>query len=263
MRLLLYLLYLDLNQKTHKGEKLMALKFSTGLRDMINGLQSEIVGAIIGTALNFVDGAGGDDTITDSGNGFITAGFAPGQKIFVQGSTSNDAISGARITSVVAGTIGLPTGTVLGVEAGLVGTVLAIAEGGSLKDVMRDGSIAIYSGAQPSSPDDAVVGTLLLRVTLASGAWVAGAFGNGLEFDGEIVKAGTWSGLGIVGGVASWFRFVANPADAGGVSTTLARIDGSVGVSGADLNMPNTTVVVGNTYTIDTFKLTLPEYYGA
>ncbi len=246
----------------------MALKFSTGLRDMLNGLQAEVVGAIIGVGLTFVDGGGSEDSITDGGSGFITAGFAPSHKIFVQGSTSNDAISGARISSVAAGTITLPTGTVLVGEAGLAGTVLAVAQGGSLKDVMMDGAIHVYSGAQPSSPDDAVTGTLLLTVTLASGSWAHGAFANGLEFeddptDGEIEKTGTWSGVGLVAGVAAWFRFVANPADAGASSTTLARIDGSVGVSGADLNMPNTTIIVGNTYTIDTFKLTLPEYYGA
>jgi hypothetical protein len=56
---------------------------------------------------------------------------------------------------------------------------------------------------------------------------------------------------------------VANPTDAGASSTTLPRIDGSVGVSGADLNISNTVLVVGRTYTIDTFVLTLPEYYGA
>ena len=247
----------------------MALKFSTGLRDFLNGLNAEVVGAIIGTGLTFVDGAGGDDSITDSGNGFVTAGFAPGMKIFVQGSTSNDAMSGIRITTVVAGTIEMITGSVIGGEAGLAGTVLAVAEGGSLKDVMRDGIINVYSGTQPSSPDDAVAGTLLLTVTVASGAFVAGAFANGLEFeddplDGELEKnSDVWSGVGLVAGTAGWFRFVANPADAGAVSTVLPRIDGSMGLSGADLNMPNTQISVGNTYTIDAFKLTLPEYYGA
>ena len=81
----------------------MALKFSTGLRDMINGLKGNIGGAIVGVGIDFVDGAGGDDTITDSGNGFIAAGFSPGDTLFIQGSTSNDPSSGAVITGVVAG----------------------------------------------------------------------------------------------------------------------------------------------------------------
>lgn len=248
----------------------MALRFSTGLRDMINGLNAEVVGAIIGVGLAFVDGGGSEDTITDTGNGFITQGFAPGQKIFVRGSTSNDAMTGLRLTGVVAGTVNLATGSVIGDEGGLAGTVLAVAEGGSLKDILRDGAINIYSGAQPASADDAVAGTLLMRITVASGAWAAGAFDNGLEFEddplsGELEKPSgvTWSGTGLVAGVASWFRFVANPTDNGAISTVLPRIDGSIGVSGADINMPNTSIIVDNTYTIDTFKLTLPEYYGA
>ena len=82
---------------------------------------------------------------------------------------------------------------------------------------------------------------------------------------GEIEKASgeTWQDTGIAAGVAGYFRFVANPTDGGGGSTTLPRIDGSVGTSGADLNMSNTTIAIGATYTIDSFKLTLPEYYGA
>lgn len=247
----------------------MALKFSTGLRDMLNGLKATIQGAIVGVGIDFVDGAGGDDTITDGGNGFITAGFAPGDILFIQGSTSNDPSSGAVITGVVAGTLTFDTGVLVGTEVGLAGTVIGYARGGSLKDTLKDGVLELYSGSQPASPDDAVVGTKLIRITVAQGAWAAGAFDNGLEFeddplDGEMEKnAEVWSGLGLATGIASWFRFKANPADGDGVSTVLPRIDGSVGISGADINMPNTTITVGNAYTVDSFKLTLPEYYGA
>lgn len=247
----------------------MALKFSQGLRDMINGLKATVQGAIVGATLDFVDGGGSDDTITDSGNGFIAAGFAPGDVVFIQGSTSNDPASGAVITGVAAGTLTFATGTLVATEVGLAGTVVAFARGGSLKDIFKDGIIEIYSGAQPSSPDDPVSGTKLIRLTVASGAWVAGAFGNGLEFEddpteGELEKdSDVWSGAGLAAGNAGYFRFVGNPADAGGASTVLPRIDGSVGITGADINMPTTAIEVGATYTLDTFKLTLPEYYGA
>src|SRR3990167_7510331 len=45
------------------------------------------------------------DTITDSANGFLTAGFQPGDEITVSGSTSNDGTY--TIASVIAGTITL------------------------------------------------------------------------------------------------------------------------------------------------------------
>lgn len=251
----------------------MTIKFSTGLRNKLNGMKGEVGGALIGATLALVDGGTGADTITHSGNGFITAGFAPGQKLFLKGATTgaNDtAISAAVVQGVAAGTITLLTGIVSTAETFAAGTVLAWAKGGSLKDIMKDGKLMIYSGAQPSSPDSAVAGTLLLEITSASGAWVAGAFGNGLEFEddptaGEIEKSAseTWSGVCVAAGTAGWFRFVANPTDAGAASTTLPRIDGSIGVSGADMNISNTVLVVGRTYTIDTFVLTLPEYYGA
>jgi len=69
---------------------------------------------IQGTGIAFVDGGGGDDTITDTGNGFIRAGFEVGHKITVSGSTSSD--GDYTITAVVAGTISLATGSLPGNE---------------------------------------------------------------------------------------------------------------------------------------------------
>lgn len=247
------------------------LKYSTGLRDQLNGLEATIKGAIIGAGLTFVDGGGSADSITDSGNGFIAADFAPGDKLFVQGATTPGnatGISGERIVSVAAGTITFATGSVDTGEAGAAGTVVAIAKGGSLKDILKDGFINIYSGAQPSEADDAVTGTLLCTITAASGAFVAGAFDNGLEFEndplsGEMEKnSEVWSGVASATGVAGWFRFFANASDGGLESTVLPRVDGSIGTNG-DLIMSSTNITSGRTYTIDTFAITLPAYYGA
>lgn len=249
------------------------LKYSTGFRDLNNGYEAIVKGAVIGTGLAFVDGGASADTITDSGNGFVTNLFAPGDKLFVKGATTagnNTQITGQRIVSVAAGTLTIATGLVATAEAGVAGTVVACAKGGSLKDIMKDGVIKVYSGAQPTSADDAVAGTLLITFSVSSGTFVAGAFGNGLEFendptDGVIEKASgeVWSGVAVATGTAGWFRFVGNAADAGALSTTLPRIDGSVGTSGADMNFGTTSIVTGRTYTLDTFSLTLPEYYGA
>ena len=66
-------------------------------------------GSITGTGIAFVDGGGGADTITDTGNGFVAGGFHDGDVIDITGSTSND--GSQTIVSVVAGTITLATGT--------------------------------------------------------------------------------------------------------------------------------------------------------
>lgn len=250
----------------------MAVRLSTGLRNKMLGLQATVVASFQGATGAFVDGGGSADTITDSGNGFITAGFAPGQVLFCSGATTsaNDtAVTGAIIQGVAAGTITLLTAIVDTAEAFAAATIIAAAEGGSLKDVFRDGVLRIYSGSQPTNADAAATGTMLLEITESAGAFVAGAFDNGLEFgdaaSGAISKASaeTWQDAGIASGTAGWWRFCANPTDAGAASTTLPRIDGNVGTSGADLNMSTVSIVAGSTYTIDTFTLTLPAYYGA
>jgi hypothetical protein len=249
------------------------LKFSTGFRDLNNGMKAVVKGAVIGAGLAFVDGGAGADTITDSGNGFVTAGFSPGDKLFVKGATTaaNDsALTGVVIANVAAGTLTLPTGVVNTAQAGAAGTVVACAKGGSLKDILKDGIITIYSGTQPSSPDNAVVGTALMVITVSSGAFVAGSFGNGLEMEddplsGVIEKsaAEVWSAVAIATGVAGWFRWVGNATDTGAASTTLPRVDGTVGVGNGDLNVATTQITVSKTYTVDDFVITTPEYYGA
>jgi hypothetical protein len=134
-----------------------------------------------------------------------------------------------------------------------------------IKEAMADGIIRIYTGAQPITADSAAIGTLLVEVTVNAGAWAAGSPTNGLEFDapvsGVLAKAAAeaWRGNGLAVGVAGWFRFYANPVDAGGASTTLARIDGSVGRSSADLNLSNTNIEVGVPNTIDVFQISVDQ----
>ncbi|NDV20826.1 hypothetical protein GO013_15555 [Pseudodesulfovibrio sp. JC047] len=62
----------------------------------------------------FVRGSGAHDTITDSGSGFSTAGFKPGQTIIVEGTTNND--GQYTIESVAAGVITLNAEGVLTAE---------------------------------------------------------------------------------------------------------------------------------------------------
>ncbi len=252
----------------------MALKFSTDLRNKLLGLQASpvtVINEVITSSnLAYADNGGSDDTITDDGSNFITKNLAPGMKIYTFGSTTpgND-LAGVTLSAVVAGTLTFPSGSLSLTEAFAATTLIVACKGGSIKDIFHDGVLRIYSGTQPSDADQAVAGTMLLEISESGGAFGAGEFANGLEFgaaaSGAISKAvaETWQDLGIAAGTAGWFRFCANPTDAGGASTSLPRIDGSIGTSGADLNMSSTSIVVGSTYTIDTFTLTMPEYYGA
>ena len=251
----------------------MALRLSTGLRDMMLGLQATI-GAITAGAINtltFVEGS--PSTVTRVAGSFITDGWVAGDKILCTGATTgaNDTgLTDTLVATVAALTLTLDDAVVDTGEIFAAATVMAAATGGCVKDIFRNGILYIYSGSQPATADTAASGTNLVKITDASGAWTAGAEANGLEFGdysaGTLSKCAdqTWSGVGIGGGgTAGWFRLCANPTDAGALSTVLPRIDGSIGTSGANLNMSSTTIVDDATYTIDTFTLTLPLQYGS
>ena len=62
---------------------------------------------ISGTGIAFVDGGGSSDTITDTGTGFVTAGFGTTDKIRVIGSASND--GDYQLTNAAAGTLTMAT----------------------------------------------------------------------------------------------------------------------------------------------------------
>lgn len=126
---------------------------------------------------------------------------------------------------------------------------------------LEHGVIYVYSGTQPASADAAVTGTLLLKITVSSGAFSFGSATNGLDFDasaaGVLSKAAgeVWSGVGIAAGTAGWARFMGNATDDLGISTTLPRIDGRVATSGAEYNLSNTSVAVGAIITLDSLTI--------
>jgi len=238
----------------------MALRFSTGLRNARLDKQAVIQNQVTGTGISFGDGdgTGGRDTIKDSGNGL--AGFKIHDLIKVSGSTSNNV--SAEILSVSAGTIEIPADTLTGEIAGDQ-VILSSSRGGSLKDLFRNGVLDIFSGTQPTNADTTESGTKLVRITLSSGAFVAGTAINGINLgtatDGVIGKdsAETWSGVGLVAGNAGWFRFYDNAATTG-ASTSAIRLDGSIATTGAQMNMINTGISVSGVTVITSIAITDP-----
>jgi hypothetical protein len=213
------------------------------------GMQAKPAAIKIGATLAYVQGS--PDTITDSGNGFITAGFAPGQSLFSFGATTagND-LAGATVVSVTAGTITLSTTNALaGSEAFPAGGVLLACTGGSLRDVFANGVLRIYGGTIAATADSAITGTLICTLTLASGAFTPGSFANGLLFGAAtagvigMLAGQVWSGTASgAGGIATHYRFVGNASDNDGATSTLPRIQGSIATSGADATMVSTTI---------------------
>ena len=85
--------------------------FSSGLA--VIGRTAIFTAHITGTGIAFVDSD--PDTITDTGSGFVTAGFEAGMTIIVEGTSNNDGIY--LVDTVAAGTLTLTTAMSLTVEA--------------------------------------------------------------------------------------------------------------------------------------------------
>lgn len=89
---------------------------------------------------------------------------------------------------------------------------------------------------------------------------------NGLKWGdaatGVLVKdpSQTWQGTAAASGTAGWFRIEASENDAGATDglEAVKRIDGSIATSGAEVNMPSTSIVALAVQTIASFSITLP-----
>lgn len=135
----------------------------------------------------------------------------------------------------------------------------AIAVTGSLRSALNNGYLRLYSGAVPASADAALgSATLLNEITV-------GGLGTALTLeptapDGVVTKsaAETWVGLNLVAGTPTFFRWVL-AADAGDLSTTAVRLQGTAGVLGSDMFIAALPLVEGAPQSVAVFQLTVPE----
>jgi len=135
--------------------------------------------------------------------------------------------------------------------------------------IMANSVIGIFSGTQPADANDTEAGTLLMLLTLNSGAFTGGVATNGLNMETDVAgvlskaAAEVWSGIGLAaagaGTTATWFRWYAN-AYTTGASTSAVRIDGGIGTTTAyQMRMSNTTIVENGPSVVSTFTYTRPR----
>lgn len=134
----------------------------------------------------------------------------------------------------------------------------------NFKNAYANGVLAIYSGSQPATADEAETGTLLCLITRDAQPHTAGSPANGLNFgtpaSGVVDKASgeVWSGIILATGVAGWFRFYAND-HVTGASTTAKRFDGDISPSSSsELQMANTSLTAGDTLVLNSFPVSYP-----
>jgi len=103
-------------------------------------------------------------------------------------------------------------------------------------------NLYIRTGAQPADCATADSGTLLCTIALPSD-WMNAAA------SGQKTKLGTWSATASGTGTAAHFRI----KDSAG---TNCHLQGSVGQGSGDLSLDNTSIVSGQTVTVNSFTLT-------
>ncbi len=131
----------------------------------------------------------------------------------------------------------------------------ALLNDGGFKETMDTAEFRLYAGLVPDSAD-ASIGAATLLCTVKNGA-------SGVTFDatttpGTLLKpAGeTWGGTNAASGTPSFYRLVKS-ADTGAASTTDTRVQGSVGVVGADLNISAGALVSGAPQSITYYAVTM------
>lgn len=137
------------------------------------------------------------------------------------------------------------------ISPGLQGQLL---NAGGFKETMDGSEFRLYAGLVPAAAGDSI-GAATLLCTVKNGA-------SGVTFDGTtpgvMLKpaAATWSGTNVASGTPSFYRLV-KPADTGAASTSDVRVQGSVGVVGADLNISAGTLVSGAPQSISYYAVSL------
>lgn len=134
---------------------------------------------------------------------------------------------------------------------------------GCLAQILNGGFIMIYDGPVPASADAALDAANHLLVTISNAGTATGLTFEGAAVDGGLAKNATevWSGTIATTGTATFYRHIGQNEKAGTIgaqSTTLPRLQGTVGVYGAELNLTNTTLTAGGTQTVDYYFVGLP-----
>jgi len=120
-------------------------------------------------------------------------------------------------------------------------------EGDALAPLFDNGYLRIYDGAQPTSADTAVGAQVLLAELRFAATGIATSV-NGLL----TANALTADSSANASGTAAWYRALQSDG-------TAVICDGSVGTSGADLNMNSVAISSGAAVSITSFTHTIPK----
>ena len=128
---------------------------------------------------------------------------------------------------------------------------------GSFKQALAGTVIRVYGGTAPASADDAV-GAAPLLCTISVDGDDTGVTLDATASGGVITKntSEVWTGDVTASGTATFFR-MEFAADTGAFSTTAVRMQGTVGLVGADLNFSSVNLTLGDARRINYFAASI------
>ena len=137
-----------------------------------------------------------------------------------------------------------------------------ILDTGSLKNALANGFIHVYQSAIgdiPATADAAIDVAKHTKLLTVYGDGIAAGLNLGTASGGAIGKVAgeTWAGTVLASGNAVFFRYVGS-ADTAAASTTEPRLQGRVGVSGAELNISALALTAGNTQAVNFISISVP-----
>lgn len=129
---------------------------------------------------------------------------------------------------------------------------------GSLKAAMDGSVIKIFSGIEPANADAAIGAATLLCTISVNGTGTGVTIGVSAA-SGAVTKnpSEVWIGDVLVSGQASFWR-MQKPADDNSNSTSAPRLQGTVGLIGADLNFSSINLISGDARRINNFVASIP-----
>ena len=255
----------------------MPVRLSTGLRAAINGplgfagaFNLGSISIYTGSQPATADSAASGTllgTVT-AASGALTPETQASQTITVAGSAGSiDTVTVSTLNIIPAGAVPFRTDAAttagdLSKAINRAGLFTSTVSGAVVTVRPRPGVGAAFNGAAFATTVTTLTATVG-AATLSGGVSVV----NGLIFDepaaGSIMKPSTaiWSFAGIAAGTAGWFRMLGSVSDPGTLISAApyyARLDGSIAVSGGNMNLSNIAVSIGAPNTVDSFTYTTP-----
>jgi hypothetical protein len=112
--------------------------------------------------------------------------------------------------------------------------------------LLNGGYLRFYDGTEPATVNTAITTQNLL----AELRWNATAFGAAVN--GVAVANAITSGTAVANGTAAWFRAFKSDG-------TSAIFDGSIGTSGADINLDDVVFSIGGVASVSSYVYTQPK----